>query len=212
MRARKFCSAGFTLIEVLVALMIMAVMAGLAWRGLDGILRSREISQQAVDSTMRLATVLTQWEQDLQALHDDPSTPALSFDGKTLRLTRRSVGGVQLVAWSLNGNRWLRWVSPTVTTVEALQEAWLRSQQLQGAEPEQLLLLEGVGRWQIYFYRGASWSNAQSSGDVVQAAAPEGGASAPAAVREVLPSGVRLEIEIDGRLLTRDLALSPQAS
>lgn len=204
--------AGFTLIEVLVAMLIMAVLAGLAWRGLDVIVRSRDGSQAAVDRTMRLTTVMMQWEQDLRALHDDPSVPALSFDGQTLRLTRRSPEGVQLVAWALRGNLWQRWVSPTVVTVPGLQEAWLRSQQLQGNEPGQLTLLEGVNQWQVYFYRGNAWTNAQSSGDIEPAtpAAPDPAASAPAAAREVLPSGVRLVLEIDGRSLTRDLALGPQ--
>ena len=32
---------GFTLVEVLVALLIMAVMATMAWQGVDGIVRAR---------------------------------------------------------------------------------------------------------------------------------------------------------------------------
>ena len=43
--------------------------------------------------------------------------PPLAFDGQTLRLTRRSPEGVQLVAWALHGKRWQRWVSPPVVTV-----------------------------------------------------------------------------------------------
>ena len=210
-------SPGFTLIEVLVALLIMAVLAGLAWRGLDVIVRSRDSSQGAVDRTTRLTTVLMQWEQDLRALHDDPTAPALAFDGQTLRLTRRSPEGVQLVAWSLHGKRWQRWVSPPVVTVPALQEAWLRSQQLLGNEAGQLLLMDDVNQWQVYFYRGNAWTNAQSTGDLATptASPPDASASAPAAAeaaRESLPNGVRLVIEIDGRSLTRDIALGPQGS
>ncbi|MCX7259741.1 MAG: prepilin-type N-terminal cleavage/methylation domain-containing protein, partial [Burkholderiales bacterium] len=33
---------GFTLIELLIAITLMAVMAGLGWRGLDGLMRSRD--------------------------------------------------------------------------------------------------------------------------------------------------------------------------
>jgi hypothetical protein len=49
----------------------------------------------------------------------------------------------------------------------ALREAWLASQQLQGQEPGQLQLLDGVAGWQLYFWRGQGWSNAQSSADEV---------------------------------------------
>ena len=96
----RFRSAGFTLVEVLVALLAMALLASLAWQGLDSVLRTRDASREAIDRTTRLATVLTQWEQDLLAVHDTGVVPALAFDGQTLRLTRRTEGGVSLVAWS----------------------------------------------------------------------------------------------------------------
>ena len=36
---------GFTLIELLIAITLMAVLAGLSWRGLDSLMRSRDITQ-----------------------------------------------------------------------------------------------------------------------------------------------------------------------
>lgn len=212
---------GFTLVEVLVALLMMALLTGLSWQALDGVLRSRDDSRVVVDRTVRLSTVLTQWEQDLQAVHETLAVPALSFDGQTLRLTRRSEGGVMLVAWSVRSGQWQRWTTlPFVRTGE-LQEAWLRSQQLQGNEPGTVLLTAGASQWQIYFARGGQWSNAQSTGDLalpIVAApppAPASGASAPAeprqpaTAREALPEAVRLLITLDGQTLTRDIALGP---
>jgi general secretion pathway protein J len=155
---------GFTLVEVLVALVVMAVLAGLAWRGLDGIVRSREISNEALDRALRLNTIVAQWEQDLLAVQDTGAVPALSFDGQTLRLTRRVDGGVALVAWAVRGGSWQRWVAPVATRVSELGEHWLRSQQLLGNEPGQLTLAEATD-WQVYFYRGNAWTNAQSTGD-----------------------------------------------
>ena len=184
--------AGFTLVEVLVALMVMAIMAVMAWQGVDGIVRARDSNQARLERSLRLNTVISQWEQDLAALQETSVVPAaLSFDGSAVRLTRRTAGGLQLVVWSLRpeegGNSWRRWAGPAVTTSGALQDNWLRSQQFQGDEPGQLRTLSGVSQWQVYFFQGNAWSNAQSTGNV---AAPDPSASGPQ--RQALPSGVRL--------------------
>ena len=39
---------GFTLVEVLIAIAIMAVLAGLGWRGIDVMTRSRDANMLAV--------------------------------------------------------------------------------------------------------------------------------------------------------------------
>ncbi|MDP1899163.1 MAG: prepilin-type N-terminal cleavage/methylation domain-containing protein [Rubrivivax sp.] len=213
-------SRGFTLVEVLVALVVMAILAALAWQGLDGVLRAREGSREVIDRTVRLATVLTQWEQDLQALFDTEvdGVPAIAFDGQTLRITRRAEGGVALVAWSVRGGLWQRWVGPTSVRVGDLQQVWLRSQQLLGNEAAQTLLLDGASQWQIYFHRGGQWSNAQSTGNLVRAPAPVASAAsgagglAGAALREALPDAVRLVITVREQTLTRDIALGPAGS
>src|SRR5207247_9819404 len=62
--------AGFTLVEVLVALMVMALLAVMAWQGVDGILRTRQASQTRLDQVLRLNPVLARFEQYLHALHD----------------------------------------------------------------------------------------------------------------------------------------------
>ncbi|MDE2368369.1 MAG: prepilin-type N-terminal cleavage/methylation domain-containing protein [Burkholderiales bacterium] len=179
--------AGFTLIEVLVALAIMAVLAALAWQGLAGVIRGRDAGRELIDRTALLQTVLTQWEQDLQAIYDTGAVPPIGFDGQTLRLTRRSDAGVVLVAWAVRDGLWQRWTSAALTRSGDLQEAWLRSQQLLGNEPGQLTVMRGVGLWQIYFNRGGAWTNAQSTGDLlqpqvqVQAVAPPASSASSAA-------------------------------
>jgi general secretion pathway protein J len=199
---------GFTLVEVMVALVIMAVIAGLAWRGIDGMLRARGTSQAAVDATMRLATVLTQWEQDLAALHRTEVVPPLGFDGQTMRITRVAPGGVQVIAWAVRDGVWTRWAGPVATRRDALQQSWLRSQQLIGNEPGQLKLIEGASAWQLYFYRGNGWSNAQSSGDL--SSTPAGNPLVPPTGQEALPTGVRFVLTLAEGALTRDVLVPPQ--
>ena len=196
---------GFTLVEVLVALSIMAVLATMAWQGVDGIVRARDISQAQMERTLRLNTVIAQWDQDMQSVYDSAVVPALAFDGSTVRLARTAPGGVQMVAWSLQGTTWRRWAGPVVTDAALLQDSWLRSQQLLGDEPGQLLLLDDVSEVQLYFFRGNGWSNAQSSGDLTPAAP---GAAEPQ--REMLPAGARLMLAFGEQRLVRDLVLAPQ--
>ncbi len=201
-RARRPRTRGFTLVEVLVALFVMALMAALTWRGLDGVLRSRDAGRESVDRTQRLSTLMSQWEIDLQSLHRDSGVPTISFDGRTLRLVRRAPDGVQLVAWSLTDGVWRRWSSGTVTRLGELQQAWLRSQQLLGTEPEQLQLLDNVQSWQLYYFRGNAWTNAQSTGDVGS------GSSSGATGTEQLPAAVRLQLQLPIGTLTRDIAVA----
>jgi general secretion pathway protein J len=207
--ARLAQAAGFTLVELLVGLSIMAVIAAMAWRGVDGISRSRAASQEAGERTLRLNTAIAQWEHDLQQLEDTAVVPPLAFDGATLRLTRRHERGAQVVAWTLRAGSWWRWAAPPSASVAELRQQWLRSQQLVGDEPGTLRVLEGPSAVQVYFWRGNGWSNAQSSGDV--AALPGQAASgAGAATREQLPNGVRLVLALAAGTLTRDVLLAPQ--
>lgn len=224
MRAAHARLRGFTLVEVLVALALMAAMATMAWRGIDGMLRSRDISQGSLVRTERLQSVIAQWELDLQALQDSGVLNPIAFDGIQLLLTRRQPEGMQLISWNLREGRLYRWASPVLTTQAALAEAYARSQQdISG--PEQLLALDGVSRWQMFFYRGNSWSNAQSSDDLSNdqgappppSTAPSGASGTPPpGVRRQLPSGVRMLLEFapgsghEGTL-TRQVLLGPQS-
>ena len=207
----KHRQTGFTLAEVLVALALLALLATMSWRGVSSMAEAKQSADARVNETLRMGTVLAQWEQDLQQLHATPLVPALSFDGKTLRVVRRQAEGLQVVAWALQEARWTRWASPVATSAQGLQDAWLASQQLLGNEPGQLTLIEGLGGWQVYFYRNNAWTNAQSSGDV-----NPGTARGPASF--VLPTGVRLVLTLrqqqaegqGGSTVTRDLLLPPQ--
>ena len=205
---RRAGSRGFTLVEVLVALALMAAMATIAWRGIDGMLRSREISQQRLQGTERLQTALAQWETDLRQLQDSSQVNPLAFDGASLLLTRRQRDGLQVVMWSLRNGRLQRWESPVVTTRSALTEAYAMSTQALAQDQQQLIVLEGLASWQLYYYRNNSWSNAQSSGDETTSAGGSGGTAST----RTLPSGVRMLLEfapggeLQGRL-TRQIEL-----
>lgn len=161
---------GFTLVEVLVALVVMATMAAMAWRGIDALVRSREIAQQHLAQTARLQTVLAQWEVDLRAVQDSHSTvPPVAFDGGSLVLTRQAAEGLQVVVWRLREGSLWRWESPAQRGVQDLADQRQRGlQQLDERNPA-LRAFDGVAGWQLYCFWGNAWSNCQSTGGGPQA-------------------------------------------
>jgi len=212
---------GFTLIEVLVSLLILSVLAATAWKGMDAISTSRQVAEDKLRNTLRVQSVMTQWEADLGQVIDTLVVPGLQFDGGHLRLTRRATGGVQVVTWMVRGERLLRWASPETTRVGELQQHWQRSFQLQGNEPGTLEALRGVAQWQVFCFRNAALSNCQSSGNLVQAfqggggGGGGGGQPTPTVVREQLPQALRVQLSLGpgsgfGGPMSRDLAVAPQ--
>ena len=209
---RRVSQRGFTLVEVLVALVVMAILSGLAWQAVDGMVRSRDAVQSTIERHVNLNTALSQWETDLQGLVADAPMSSLHFDGLRLRMVRRSPQGAQIVVWSLRQGQWQRWTAaPTVQEVQLVQ-TWAQSAQFTGREPGHVTLAQGVTGWQLYFFRGNAWTNAQSTGDVVASgvAASQGNAVVPP--KERLPLGVRLVMTMDGPsgqgTLTRDIVVS----
>lgn len=203
---------GFTLIEVLVALVVMSILAGLSWQAVDGMVRTRNAVEEQSRRLIVMGTALAQWEQDLQGLLTEGPLPAVHFDGARLRLTRRVPQGVQLVVWSLRQGVWQRWAAPPTTLESQLAQTWAQVPQMQGREPGHITLAEGVTGWQLYFFRGNAWSNAQSAADLVASgvAASQGNTGGRALPnRERLPQGVRLVLTLQGEAgsgtLTRDV-------
>jgi general secretion pathway protein J len=216
---------GFTLIELLVAIGVMALMAGLSWRGLDGMARTQSRVQQRADGVLTLQAGLAQWGADLDAMVELPppqtQTPAqtelqaLDWDGRGLRITRRSTvspgSGLLVVAWARRNvdgtGQWLRWQSQPLQTRAELQSAWVRAAQwAQNPGDEEKrgeVRITPLEQWQIFYFRSDAWTNPLSSNN----ATPADGQAA--ANGQTLPDGVRLVLmlppgEAISGTLTRD--------
>ncbi len=201
---------GFTLIEVLVAIGILALMAVLSWRGLDGMTRSQAQTQQRMDEVQTLQTGLAQWSADLDAMLLQPQGKAIEWDGLVLRLTRRSSSadaeGLLVVGWTrrvIDGTGyWLRWQSPPVRSRAALASAWQQAglwAQNPGDEAKRReVTITPLEQWQIFYFRNDAWSNPQSSAGATLPTLPASGASGAvvASSSEPIPDGVRLVLTL----------------
>lgn len=63
MRRRE--QAGFTLVEVMIAITIMAVLSVMAWRGLDSVTRANSMLEERTESIVLLLRALDQLDRDL---------------------------------------------------------------------------------------------------------------------------------------------------
>lgn len=195
---------GFTLVELLVSLFALALMASLSWRGLDGMMRARQATETRADEVLTLQTGLAQWGADLDAIVAFPPSPGIEWNGRVLRLTRRSSlsasDGVRVVGWTRREGRWLRWQSPPVYTRGDLETAWLQAdlwaQNPSDALRRQEVAIAPLQEWQIFFFRGNAWTNPMSAAGGGDATTPPAGGPGAGFQRNVnanaLPDGVRL--------------------
>jgi general secretion pathway protein J len=206
-------SEGFTLVELLVALMVMAVLSLMSWRGLDVMARAQSQTQARADELLVLQSGLAQWSADLDAMATELSNPraintlpsAMEWNGLVFRITRTSAGtaepGLQVVAWTLGQDQghkvWMRWQSPVARTRAALEESWLQAalwaQSPTDTSRTRQVRIMPLLEWQIFYYRNDAWTNPGSSSDAAN----------------VNPDGVRLILKLpEGSplvgMLTRD--------
>lgn len=225
-QARK-AAAGFTLIELLVAISIMALLAVLSWRGLDGMARAQAQTSQRADEVLTLQAGLAQWKLDLDSMSHLANLTSMDWDGRVLRLTRRSAlsgDDLQVVAWTrqgTDGGQWVRWQSAPLRTLAAWNDAWTRAanwaQFPGGDDGRSEVAIVPLADWQIFFYRGGAWSNSLSSEGTSAAPAvpgqappeqpvpPAGGAAAAA---PTVPDGVRVVLILPpGQAITGRLTI-----
>jgi general secretion pathway protein J len=198
--------SGFTLIEVLITLVILALMSLMSWRGISAMSANLDSLTQRSNQTHAVSNTLAQWRSDLDHMTDAAGAPAWDWDGKTLRITRLAdqvgtlAAQVSVVAWTVHRSpddptalMWRRWRSATFTTHAAWEFAWQQAQRwgqsqldAQGGADVALFPVEA---FQIYIYRGNSWTNPLSTGERQSSVATPAGSD-----QDKVPDGVRLSL------------------
>jgi len=212
---------GFTLIEALVALGLMALMALLSWKGVSALSDANRQTHAHSSQASVLQAGVAQWQADLEAislsgdLQLQPNVSALDFDGRVLRLVRRSTDitadgsdpGLWVVGWALVAASdsqsqlvWSRWQSMPVHDQPGLQNAWQAAAdwaQRPGTESRtretQILPAQS---WQIFYFRNNAWSNPLSSS----------GSSANSPGNN-LPDAIRMELQASSPFTNGTLSL-----
>jgi general secretion pathway protein J len=197
--SKAHAMAGFTLIEVLVASAILALMALISWRGLDGMSKAQVALQARSDANQTWQVGLAQWRTDLDNMVNLQNIPALDWDGRVLRITRQHSQdpqvGMQVVAWTLGNGQWTRWQSAPLTQREVWAQAWNQAQIWGESAGKPMpnnaneVVIHPIGSWQIYYHRDGAWSNPLSS-------AGNNSAPSPISNAVALPEGIRLVLDL----------------
>jgi general secretion pathway protein J len=123
-------AAGFTLIEMLVAIALLAIVAVLSYRGLDAIMRSRETLTQHMTSERALSQLFAQMSVDMRAAarDDELGQPPVRVGGGVLQIVRHvrlagSAPRLQVVRYRDAGHRVVREISPAIATLGQLRTA-----------------------------------------------------------------------------------------
>ncbi|MFV3402750.1 type II secretion system minor pseudopilin GspJ [Pseudomonas sp. NY15463] len=159
---------GFTLIEVMVAIMLMAIVSLIAWRGLDSVSRADQHLQASTERTQALLRALNQLERDLalrasiqlhapdlarrgaEAAQTPPAVSVRNADNEfrldVIRSAAESADGLQRVRWWLKGQTLYRAAAPA------------RSRYPLAALGDGVAVLDGVSDLQVRVWEpGQGW-------------------------------------------------------
>ena len=157
---------GFTLVEVLVALAIFALMAVFAYRGLGAVMQTREHLSEDNRRWRDLALTLRQLEQDLDMAVDRPLRDAAGLVQPALAGNPDALGEhAALLSVSRMGDAWHKGAAADVQRhgyrlnqgrIEQL--VWPVLDQAPRAQPDVQTLLEGVRRFELrYLDAAGTW-------------------------------------------------------
>jgi len=158
--ARPRCAAGFTLIELLVAIGILAMVAVLGWRGLDSIVRSREVLNAQLEQSRGMQLTFAQMQSDCDHLAGSSAVTAggktllngrsyLSAETDRLMLVRQAVAEqqpqqLQVVTYRLVGGVLTRRESNGTRDLAVLDTLWQAARDDTDGGNASVVLLRGV--------------------------------------------------------------------
>lgn len=155
---------GFTLVELLVAIGILAMVAVLGWRGLDGIVRARVALTEQMEMTRGLQLTFAQMQSDCEHAADATllgPRPYLAQDDNRLTLIRtvfneNEPARLQVVAYRLQDGNLLRRESIATRDLLELDALWAAS--LSDTDPTPPVRLHGgVDSMGVLVWQNNAW-------------------------------------------------------
>lgn len=181
-------SRGFTLVELLVAIGVLAIVAVLGWRGLDGIIRARVALTEQLEQTRGLQLTFAQLQSDcanVAPIAVIGTRPQLIADGERLRLVRTVFADdqpsrLEVVVYRLKNGVLTRRESQATRDLKQLDTLWTSTAEDTDGEPP-VILQSGVTSMSMRMWLGnGPW---QTDAAPASAAAAPGQQTNPNALR-----------------------------
>ncbi|MGZ5201302.1 MAG: prepilin-type N-terminal cleavage/methylation domain-containing protein [Telluria sp.] len=158
---------GFTLVELLVAISILAMVAVLGWRGLDGIVRARVALTNQMETTRGMQLAFAQMQSDCEHVASQDimdQRPYLLADKDRLTLVRlvsteNEPTRLQVVAYRVVDGTLTRRESVATRDLNQLDGLWKAMTSNSDTTP-QVTLQAGVVAMQVLIWQNNQWRSA----------------------------------------------------
>ncbi|KQV55521.1 MULTISPECIES: type II secretion system protein J [unclassified Duganella] len=207
---------GFTLIELLVAITVLAIVAVLGWRGLDGIVRSREQLTQNMEQTRGTQLTFAQMQSDLEQFADKPllrERQNMLAENNRLVFVRtvlveNAPSQLQVVSYTIRDGVLSRSESRGARDLQQLDALWKAALE-QSSTQATVGLQASVSSMEFRLWEGGGWRQpnnaATAPADGMKCADPDPGkckdfaAKAAAANKAEGPTGLEISLQIQGQ-------------
>ena len=171
--------AGFTLVELLVAISILAILAVLGWRGLDGIVRARIALTENMEVTRGMQLAFAQMQSDCEHLAEREIIGRrlnLQWDDNRLTLVRKvynenEPSQLAVVSYRVVNGALVRRESRETRDLAQLEALWQAAASDAPSESAPPVTLQtGVAAMQVQSWQNNAWQE--------EAVAPAEGAQA----------------------------------
>jgi general secretion pathway protein J len=207
----SFRPRGFTLVELLVAISILAIVAVLGWRGLDSIVRARKALTQQMETTRGMQLAFAQMQSDCEHIVqrdvvDQRPYLLIGADRFTLVrevFTENQPSRLQVVAYRIVNGTLIRRESPPTRDLVQLDALWQAVTSDADANPA-VALQTGVTGMQVATWLNNAWRQggvdpgANAAGTAQAAPAPPQQPDQPVPQANNEPTGMQVALQAQG--------------